>query len=115
MNGLVQTVKLIGINNDNDFQMAGLAISRMLEYLQQSVGTPVQAPYAIQHGIAREFTFVNRLLTPTHSAFPDDVVDFPSTFDPSQSLINSLNKGKFMFTRDNQVAFSKLTVNEDNQ
>lgn len=52
MNGLVQTIKLIGTKDDQEFHLAGLAISRMFEFLQQSVGAPVQAPYAVQHSIA---------------------------------------------------------------
>ncbi len=115
MNGLVQTVKLVSIDDDEDFRTAGHTVSRMLEFLQQSTGAPVQAPYVVQHGIAREFTAVNRLLTPSHSAFPEDVIDLPSSYDPSQTLKSSFNEGKFAFTKDNQVAFNKLTLDESNQ
>ncbi|KAK0431279.1 hypothetical protein EV421DRAFT_1912006 [Armillaria borealis] len=116
MNGLVQTVKLVSTEDDQEFRMSAITISRMCEFLQQSVGAPVQAPYTVQHGIAREITFVNRLLTPTYSAFPEDIITLPSVFDPSQSLKASIDEGKFAFTKDNQVAFNKLALNEeDNQ
>ncbi|PBK69308.1 hypothetical protein ARMSODRAFT_975057 [Armillaria solidipes] len=114
MTSLVQTVKLISIDDDEDFRIAGHAASRMLEFLQQSTGASVQAPYAVQHGIAREFTAVNWLLTPSHSAFPEDVIDLPSTYDPGQTLKSSIDEGKFAFTKDNQVAFNKLTLDEGN-
>ncbi|PBL01581.1 hypothetical protein ARMGADRAFT_1023041 [Armillaria gallica] len=113
MTGLVQTVKLVSIEDNQEFRTAAVTISRMCEFLQQSVGAPVQAPYAVQHGITREITFVNRLLTPTHSAFPEDIITLPSAFDPSQSLKASIDEGKFAFTKDNQVAFNKLALNEE--
>ncbi|SJL16368.1 uncharacterized protein ARMOST_19890 [Armillaria ostoyae] len=52
MSGLVQTVKLVGVEDNQEFRMAAITISCMCEFLQQSVGAPVQAPYTIQHGIA---------------------------------------------------------------
>ncbi len=52
MKSLVQTIKLISIDEDEDFRTAGHAASRMLEFLQKSTYASVQAPYAVQHGIA---------------------------------------------------------------
>ncbi|KAK0440475.1 uncharacterized protein EV420DRAFT_1485941 [Desarmillaria tabescens] len=43
------------------------------------------------------------------------VHSLPSSYDSSQTLEEYLSEGKFAFTKDNQVAFNKLSVNEDHQ
>ncbi|KAK0471493.1 hypothetical protein IW261DRAFT_1572005 [Armillaria novae-zelandiae] len=112
MGALLQTVKLIGVDDNQDFHAAVIAVSAIYEFLQQSVGSSVQAPYGIQHGTSRDITFVNRLLTPTHSAFPEDIITFPSALDPSESLKPAIDEGRFAFTKDNQVRFHKLVSND---
>ncbi|KAK0467388.1 hypothetical protein IW261DRAFT_1426665 [Armillaria novae-zelandiae] len=59
MGGLVQMVKLIAINDDQDFCAAVSAISSLCDFFQQSVGSYIQVPYAVQHGTSREITCVN--------------------------------------------------------
>ncbi|KAK0466113.1 uncharacterized protein EV420DRAFT_1636718 [Desarmillaria tabescens] len=115
MNELMQTVKLVGPEDDQDFHMAGYAMSHMIEFLQQSVGTPVQALYGIQHSTAREFTFTNRLLMPAHSAFPEDIVVLPSSYNPSETLQSAIGEGKFAYTKDNQVSYEKFSVTDENE
>ncbi|KAK0470900.1 hypothetical protein IW261DRAFT_1572587 [Armillaria novae-zelandiae] len=112
MGTLLQTVKLISVDDDQDFHAAVIAVSAIYEFLQQSVSSSVQAPYGIQHGTSRDMTFVNRLLTPSHSAYPEDIIVFPSTLDPSESLKSAIDEGRFAFTKDNQVRFDKLMSND---
>ncbi len=108
VNDLIQTVKIISIDGDEEFRKACVAIARLVDLLQQSTATTTKVPYGIKQGTASELVFVNRLLTPTHSACTEDVVTIPESYDPNHCLKDVLGENKFLYTRDSQVTFNKL-------
>ncbi|PBK93810.1 hypothetical protein ARMGADRAFT_1079313 [Armillaria gallica] len=108
VNDLIQTVKIISIDGDEEFRKACVAIARLEDLLQQSTATTTKVPYGIKQGTASELVFVNRLLTPTHSACTEDVVTIPESYDPNHCLKDVLGENKFLYTRDSQVTFNKL-------
>ncbi|PBL03893.1 hypothetical protein ARMGADRAFT_1070386 [Armillaria gallica] len=115
INELIQTVKLVSIDGDKWFQKASSAVSRIAKFMEQHIQETVRIPYAVHHRAIKDFLFVNRLLMPMHRTATEDIIELPSTYDPSRTLQAIINEGKFVYTKDNKPAFKKFILNEDGQ
>ncbi|SJL03660.1 uncharacterized protein ARMOST_07017 [Armillaria ostoyae] len=59
VNDLIQTVKIISIDGDEEFRKACIAIAHFVDLLQQSTVTTTKVPYGIKQETASELVFVN--------------------------------------------------------
>ncbi|KAK0432387.1 hypothetical protein EV421DRAFT_1742356 [Armillaria borealis] len=91
-------------------QGAAQAMARFVEFFEESMGQQIIVPASVRSGQAHELCFFTRLLTPALAANPEDVVEFPSSYDPSNALEHLLGENKFVYTDNNSITFQRLNT-----
>ncbi|PBK58943.1 hypothetical protein ARMSODRAFT_1027850 [Armillaria solidipes] len=108
-NDLKQSVRIVS-PGDAFFQGAAQAIARFVEFFEETMGQQIIVPASVCSGQAHKLCFYTRLLTPAHAANLEDIVEFPSSYDPSNVLEHLLGDNKFVFTDDNCITFQRLSA-----
>lgn len=106
-NDLQQMVRIIN-PGCTEYSKSVQAISRLIEFFDQSMGQQIVAPFAVHNVQARELLFYTCLLTPAHCADTESVLKLPKNFDSSNTLEHLRGENKFVFTEDNRVTFEEV-------